>query len=508
MAQDDLPSLIRRTAARARTDDFIWSAAITAGIFLVIGVSGYVSAPWLPLVAWLAFLAALLVRYRLSAGRLWAQPVQRVIESELNAQRAELEKLRLARGIAEALPEPLFILDAIGLIEHANPAARSYLGTDDLEDRHFASAMRAPEVFEALDEIAAGGAGRVVDFSIGGDVERHCRAFVAPLGDPTDAGAPPHRALVYVRDLTGEQRLERMRADFVASASHELRTPLAALLGYIETLRGPARDDAKAREEFLVIMQAQGERMQRLVADLMSLSRIELREHVPPRDAVDLESLAAHVAESLKPVTDNLGASVTVRRADDGADGPAIVVGDRDQLIQTAQNLIDNAAKYGGDNAAVKVTVGIGEGPSLPAPEAGPAKASRRAHVAGETVADVAARQRRRIDDYGYIQVRDSGPGVAREDLPRLTERFYRVSVETSRRTGGTGLGLAIVKHIVNRHQGGLRIDSRVGGGTAITCYFPLVDAHRRREAGAEAAVASSISAPTAVEFVTPADPS
>ncbi len=458
--QDDLPTLIRTTAAQARANDFVWSAAITAGVMMVMAFSGAVREWWLPVVAWLAFIGALLVRYRLSSGRVWALPVQRIVESQMSAQAAELERLRLARGVAESLPEPLFILDGIGLIEHANPAAQDFVGASELEGRHFASVVRAPAVFEALNAVAEGEAGRIVDFVASGAVERHCRAFVASLSETGDSG----QALVYVRDLTSEHRLEQMRADFIASASHELRTPLASLLGYIETLRGHARSDPEAQQKFLGIMQAQGERMQRLVEDLMSLSKIELTEHVPPRDAVDLCLVAEHVIESLEPLAKQWSADLRFECACDAA---VAVVGDRDQLTQTVQNLVDNAAKYGGDPAEVLVRVGVGVAPRLEATDGG-----ERAYRAGDGVDDLAARLDLRPTDFGFVQVRDFGPGISRENLPRLTERFYRVDAEHSKQSGGTGLGLAIVKHIVNRHQGGLEIESRAGAGTVFTCYF------------------------------------
>ena len=467
--QDDLAALIRKTAARVRARDFLWSAAITALIGAVIvlfgpsdiSLFGLPRHIWLPLAAWLVFLAALLARYRLSSGREWSMPVERVVASQISAQQAELASLRLARGVATALPEPLFILDASGVIEHANPAAEEFIGAKGLEGRHFAAALRAPNVFEAADAVAQGEAPHAVDFSMIGPVERHCRAFVAPLDDDARGG----RILVYIRDLTSERRVEQMRADFVASASHELRTPLASLIGFIETLRGHARDDPKAREKFLGIMQSQAERMQRLVADLMSLSRIELHEHVPPGDEVDVAAIAEDVIESLRPVMEQSSAIVDFENL---AGEPIRTLGDRDELFQAIQNLVDNALKYGGEPAMIKLKAGRGAAPSL-------SQDGEVAHRIGDTAAQLAGRLGRRVEDIVFVQIRDFGPGVERGDLPRLTERFYRVNVERSKKTGGTGLGLAIVKHIINRHKGGLQVESRLAGGTAFTCYFPAI---------------------------------
>lgn len=458
MEQDDLATTIRKTAARARSRDFTWSVAIAAGIAVVF-MLGRLSSWELPLLAFIAYVAALAVRYRFSSGRLWAEPVQRVIDAELGAREAELSTLRLARRVALALPDPIFIVDRDGMIELANAAAEEFIGSNNAEGRHFAAVLRAPSVYEAVEAVLAGEKpAHSVDFATAGGVERSCRAFIAPLDEEKDAP----KALVFIRDLTSERRLEQMRADFIASASHELRTPLASLVGFIETLRGPARADEEARERFLSIMQAQAERMQRLVADLMSLSRIELHEHVPPAGEVDLAEIARNVIESLAPLLEQSGAIVDFEQ--DG-NGPFLIQGDRDELFQAIQNLIDNGVKYGGEPALVKVRVGRGPAPAL-------AGEGEIAHRAGDSAVALAARRMIDPDALVYVQVRDFGPGIERADLPRLTERFYRVNVERSRKRGGTGLGLAIVKHIVNRHKGGLQIESRLAAGTAFTCYF------------------------------------
>lgn len=472
--QDDLATLITATARRERARDFAWTVAISSGVAIAMVVfSGVVADLPLWLVSVLSlgsFLAALSVRYLFSSGRDWADPVQRAVEAELSVNQAELSRLRLARDVAQALPEPLFILDNTGTIELANPAAESFLGLDDVEGRHLAAALRASDVFEEVQKIIDGAPAHAVDFSTFGDVPRSCRAFVAPLNE--EGG--PRRVLVFVRDLTSERRVEQMRADFIASASHELRTPLASLLGFIETLRGHAKDDPKARKKFLGIMQAQAERMQRLVADLMSLSRIELNEHVPPNGTINLSEAAQDVIESLSPLIEQSEAIIDFEVNGDapGAveDAPKVkIIGDHDEILQTMQNLIDNAVKYGGDPAMVKVRVGRGAAPSL-------ASDGEIAHRVGDSAAQVSARQSLEVEDLVYVQVQDFGPGIERADLPRLTERFYRVNLERSRKSGGTGLGLAIVKHIVNRHKGGLQIESRLAAGTAFTCYFPAAN--------------------------------
>jgi two-component system phosphate regulon sensor histidine kinase PhoR len=243
--------------------------------------------------------------------------------------------------------------------------------------------------------------------------------------------------LLTFRDITEARRMDRMRSDFVANASHELRTPLASLTGFLETLQGPARDDPKARDRFLAIMLDQAERMSRLIDDLMSLSRLELRSHVAPAGTVELQPLLAHVCDTLRPLAAELG--VTIRFEASATD--LKVRGDRDELIQVFQNLIENACKYGQSGGAVDVSLIAGGTGDTP-----------------QGVIDVA--------------VRDYGPGIAPEHVPRLTERFYRADVETSRSKKGTGLGLAIVKHILTRHRARLMIRSQPGHGSVFAVRF------------------------------------
>ena len=259
-------------------------------------------------------------------------------------------------------------------------------------------------------------------------VERFFDVTVAPL----DRSGEDRALVLTLRDVTEALRVERMRADFVANASHELRTPLASLLGFVETLQGPARDDARARDRFLAIMAEQARRMARLIDDLLSLSRIEGNLHVRPAEAVDLALAVRHVTETLTTLAAESGAAIEV-----DAPEPVVVAGDRDEILRVAENLVENAIKYGEGGGRIEVKV---------------------------------AAQRRQ----GVLTVRDYGPGIAPEHLPRLTERFYRIDAGQSRAKGGTGLGLAIVKHIVARHRGRLQIDSDVGHGTLITVSIPL----------------------------------
>ncbi|EME71733.1 Signal transduction histidine kinase [Paramagnetospirillum caucaseum] len=357
---------------------------------------------------------------------------------------AELaETARWNASLLENLPDPLLLLDAGRKVVRANRAATRLFGRDPAGG-DLAAVLRDPLVTEAVQAVLSGAsASRECEFTQAIPVERTFTARIDRLdGQPAFEAAI---ALLTLHELTAIRRMERMRADFVANASHELRTPLAALSGFIETLQGPARDDEEAREKFLGIMAEQSGRMSRLVADLLSLSRIELDEHSPPGEAVDLARLVTSAAEALKPLASRRGMELAL----DVAAGLPEVAGQPDQLAQLFQNLMDNAVKYGSDGTAVEISVTLAEG--LPAGAGAALRAGPAVRVA----------------------VRDHGEGIAPEHLPRLTERFYRVDTARSRKMGGTGLGLAIVKHIVNRHRGWLAIDSRPGEGSTFTVWLP-----------------------------------
>jgi two-component system phosphate regulon sensor histidine kinase PhoR len=329
--------------------------------------------------------------------------------------------------LAAQLPDPLIIFDHEGTILYVNPAANGAFGPlarGGTLLMHF----RAPEMQTLVQSVMADAMARSADYAERVPVERWYRATVLLL-DRTGGG--DRQYLLSFRDQTEAHRLERMRSDFIANASHELRTPLASLSGFIETLRGPARNDATARDNFLEIMQKQAERMARLIDDLLSLSRIEMKAHIAVKDQVDLTVVLNHVADSMRPLAADLGVEIE-RNIDPG---PVNVLGDRDELTQVFQNLVENACKYG--QSGKKIIVEL-------KPNCEGIKAT----------------------------VQDFGPGIPDEHIPRLTERFYRINVETSRAQKGTGLGLAIVKHILTRHRARLVVRSRVGEGSSFTVVF------------------------------------
>jgi two-component system phosphate regulon sensor histidine kinase PhoR len=341
----------------------------------------------------------------------------------------------LGRALIEKLPTPLLVLSRTGRVAYANPTAHEALPTLRA-DAHFANVLRAPAFVEAVSATLADGEDRRVRFAAHPGRERFFEARVSLL-PPGGAFGPEALAIVQIEDQTEPRRAEALRSDFIANASHELRTPLAAIIGYIETLQHHAREDGEARERFLAIMGREAARMQRLVDDLMSLSRIEMTEHLRPVEEWSPAEIAAESATALMPVAERLGVTIEL----DLPAGDGRVPGDRDQLAQVFGNLIDNAMRYGGAGTTVRVRA------------LGPDKAHPN-----------------RLG----IAVEDDGPGIAREHLHRLTERFYRVSAASSRNKGGTGLGLAIVKHILNRHHGRLEIASRPGSGSVFTVWLPM----------------------------------
>jgi two-component system phosphate regulon sensor histidine kinase PhoR len=323
-----------------------------------------------------------------------------------------------------AMPDPALAVDVQGVVTLANEQAVELLEADPV-GRHLSATLRAPAVLEAVTAANAGEGGGTVDYEIRVPVPRSFHAHVSCLG-------PGKGALITLRDLTREQQIERMRADFVANASHELRTPLAALSGFLETIQGAAKGDPKAQEKFLGLMKSQAERMRRLIDDLLSLSRIEMNEHVKPSGEVDLHQVAAHVRDVLSGMARDFGCELTL-----ASDGSVVVTGSRDELVQVLQNLAENGLKYGSSGKLVEIIV-------------------------------------RRNGEWAEVSVRDHGPGIAEQHIPRLTERFYRVNVQDSRSRGGTGLGLAIVKHIVNRHRGRLVITSELGKGSTFMMRLPV----------------------------------
>lgn len=345
-------------------------------------------------------------------------------------------------AVVAGMPDPAVLLDRAGRVIHLNAAAAQLAPA--LRRNELAQfALRSPEIITALRESITTTEPRRATYLDHVPVDRWMELTITPVPVPTTFGGADKCMLMTFHDQTPLRRVEEMRADFVANASHELRTPLAALSGFIDTLQGQAKDDPKARERFLGIMHNQATRMARLIDDLLSLSRVELSAHVRPDTLVDLLPIILQVADGLEPLARERQVEVET----DLPDAPVMIAGDREELLRLFENLIENALKYGASGGRVIVSLATPGSLTIPAAPDGTPEIR--------------------------VMVRDFGPGIAPEHLPRLTERFYRVDVGDSRSQGGTGLGLSLVKHILNRHRGRLVIESVPKQGATFTACFP-----------------------------------
>jgi two-component system phosphate regulon sensor histidine kinase PhoR len=444
---------------------FVPMVGLTLLVVLAIGASETPSWPFLIFIAlaWLGGMALILLPLLRQANLV--APL--VAAAGAIAERPDVVADR-ARDILNAVPDPLLLIGQGREILWANQAAERQFG-GRLTGRNLLAILRHPPLLAAIEAIRQG---RELEHSDETDLDTPLRldigqetdyqAVVVPLHADSmqrdaDGGVTSLRArrdselLILLRDVTAARRLDNLRSDFIANVSHELKTPLATLLGFIETMRGPAKDDPAAQERFLGIMHDQASRMTRMVSDLLSLSRIELHEHSRPRGTADL-------ARVLGSVADGLGWKAQNRKIKLGLPDPDLlpcVPGDGDELTQVFQNLIDNALKYGREGTKVTVTASI---------VTDPVQLKSRLPGLRDPKGMVA------------IAIADQGDGIARQHLPRLTERFYRADAARSRDLGGTGLGLAIVKHIVSHHRGSLEIDSVMGQGSTFTVYLPLAE--------------------------------
>jgi two-component system phosphate regulon sensor histidine kinase PhoR len=387
-----------------------------------------------------------------------AAPPRPVVAEAAHAAALDAELHQLL----DPIPVGLLLIAPDATIRFANRHATEFFGLPGSPGLPVGT-LRARRLLDLVDDALRQRRSGTAEFWLTRAGDAYLRAHVRPLG------GNPGGAVLAIEDRTEAQRSGEMHRDFVANASHELKTPLAAVAGIVDTLLGHARDDPAATERFLGILATQTERMRRLVEDLLSLNRIEINERIMPDEPQELGAIVAEAVDMLRPAANE----AQVRLEFTPLEERAHVLGDRNELGQLFRNLIENAIRYGGAGVDVRVS-------AVPPPP-------QHAALIG-------------------IAVRDTGPGIAREHLPRLTERFYRVSVRSSREKGGTGLGLAIVKHILNRHRGRLEIESRLGEGSCFTAWLPLVgqpspsaalaDGAGARPEGVERAVASSPSSP------------
>jgi two-component system, OmpR family, phosphate regulon sensor histidine kinase PhoR len=426
------PGALARQGREDWRDRLISSRSVliaAAAVFCLLPVSAGLPAVY-ALVGFAAIAAAALLRGSHGKWNRDAQPAPERLDGKT--------ALSILDGVIAHLPEPLIVLDLDGRVLAFNRAV-SDIAPALRRTEHLSLALRDPNILDAVRRAARGAGVQRTEFSHRAPA-RWFTVTVSPMQSSGEtAGSGQSLLLVTFADLTELRRVEEMRADFVANASHELRTPLAALSGFIQTLQGPARDDPDARERFLGIMQTQATRMARLIDDLLSLSRVERHAHVRPQTPIELTSVVHQVADGLQTLARDRGVELEIS----APAAPIRVLGERDELTRVFENLIENALKYGSSGKRVDVVVAC------------PPRSEREV----------------------VVTVRDYGPGIAPEHLPRLTERFYRIDVGHSRAEGGTGLGLALVKHVLNRHRGRLAIESKLGEGATFTVRLPLAPA-------------------------------
>ncbi len=413
-------AILSAVALLALVPTWVWvSEPLRAGIFFACGL--------------LAGVAALLA---------WPRATLDQKADDMTGIGSSSDKILTWTDLAAAMPDPAIVLDRSSIILNYNTAAHGLFDRlrQGLPLEHV---NRDPELIAAVSGAFENSEKSTARLVPRGGMGQRLIATVTPLGIGDQQR--PIAALITIHDESEQHRLLEMRTDFIANASHELRTPLASVRGFIETLQGPARNDEAARERFLAIMADQAERMTRLIDDLLLLSRVEEKANLKPTGRVDLNDLIEEVSRSLTPFAEERSITIDVTPSDtEPAAGSLIAMGDRDELFQVFHNLVENAVKYGRDGGVVKISM--------------TKKTSGRDE---------------RVPARAFVAITDDGPGIAPEHLPRLTERFYRVSAEHSRRIGGTGLGLAIVKHVLNRHEGELSVQSVVGRGTTFNVVLP-----------------------------------
>lgn len=357
---------------------------------------------------------------------------QRAQRNTISSTKQRPDPAQVSAELIELVPVALILLDGLGVVKQANRKALDLMPRLS-EGGHFTSQLRGPGLVEAFDACVATDTAQSADVVLHGARDLVLTAHLSPF--PEELRSPSGELILMIEDRTALRQLDRARSDFVANASHEMRTPLASIMGYIETLKGVADDDPVARTRFLDIMGAQAQRLERLTRNLTSLTRIELDERVPIGSMCDPYLAASEAVAALKPMADRSDARISV-------DLPSAqdIPGDRDQIVQVFVNLIENALKYGGPKVEIDVSVA-----TTPPPAPG----------------------------FMGVTISDNGPGVRRDEIPRLTERFYRSPSLRSAEKGGSGLGLAIVKHILNRHGGSLQIESAPRAGYRVTVWLP-----------------------------------
>ena len=439
-----------RDAVSRRARDFIMLGLCFTGVLALLAMTGELN----PVVALAALTVLVSIAIAYFAGTAAFLPVSRQAPAPAKAESAgQLDSQQLL----SALPLPAFEVDAEGRIVAFNAAADLILHLEGRPNPRTSTVIRSPALLSAIERMRVRSGAEAVSVEVDSAPDETWRAHVSrPVG--------ALQTLVVLEDLTPVRRAARARSDFLANASHELRTPLTALSGFIETMRGPAKDDKASWDRFLDIMAGESERMSRLIADLLSLSRIEFSEHIAPSEREDFARIVLDATEALQPIARDRDVTLELN----GADEDMPVVAHRDEIIQVVENLLTNALKYTPPGG--KVTVSFGPAASMGEARARAAQGWRE----GERMTLLQAAGRPGTPDASvWLRIEDEGPGIEREHLPRLGERFYRADQSRGGKITGTGLGLAIVKHIMAHHRGGLAVETRLGKGSAFGIWLP-----------------------------------
>jgi len=366
------------------------------------------------------------------------------LQSSWEQKRYEMETVITEREIlVDTLPDILIMTNDDKLIVRTNRAARNIFG-QNLAGRHLRDIIPNDKLLNAITAVVEDIQGQEIEFYMPEPQPRDFQAIIERFPIPSAGGIS---IVITMTDITAQKRIQRMRADFVANASHEIRTPLASIIGFIETLRGPAKDDERARDEFLKVIAEQAERMSKLLNDLLSLSKIEMNAHQLPTGRVDLLRIIRGEKQHFEWACKQKNVNIRMKLNDTLPP----TRGEDEELAQVVRNLLGNAIKYTMPDTDVVITTKV----TTQVPDDPMFRSLNRAIV---------------------FSVQDQGEGIPAEHIPRLTERFYRVDSARTRKVGGTGLGLAIVKHVLNRHHGVLGIESVPGEGSIFSVYLPVYD--------------------------------
>jgi len=439
-----------RTALSRRARDFVTLVCCFSFILLLMWLTGAVGL--IEVIA--AILVVVSVATAVFVGTATVLPISPRLAAE---PLSNVPKVPESAILLDALPLPAFEVDDDQRIVTMNEEAEFILRLDGRVNPRASTVIRSPGLLSAIENAIETGTVEPMTVEVESGPDETWRAHVSRPGRAK-------RTLVVLEDLTPVRRAARARSDFLANASHELRTPLTALSGFIETMRGPAKDDKDSWDRFLAIMAGETQRMSRLIADLLSLSRIESSEHVSPREREEFRHIVSDATHAFSAIAAEKGVRLVVK----SDEGPLPVVAHRDEMIQVVENLVSNALKYSKEGGQVTLSFGMAPGMADARIKAAQSWASSERM----TLLPAAGRpgtQERAI----WMRVEDQGPGIEREHLPRLGERFYRADQSRGGKITGTGLGLAIVKHIMAHHRGGFSVETRIGEGSAFGVWLP-----------------------------------